>query len=49
MLVREIKVLIEMKEFPGFARLISYGKGEDHNYIIMTFMGRNMDTIFKKC
>lgn len=49
MLVRELKVLMELKEKPGFARLMGYGKEEDFNYIAMSYLGRNLDNLLKKC
>lgn len=49
MLVREIKVMVELKSEFGFARMISYGKDEDNNYVVMTNLGKNLDSILKKC
>ncbi len=49
MLVREIKVMNEMKHYSGFPRLITYGKSEEYNYIVMTLLGRNLDSLMKKC
>ena len=45
MLVREIKVMTELKKELGFARLSSYGKEEEYNYITMTYLGRNLDSL----
>jgi len=49
MLVREIKVMLELFSEAGFARMISYGKEEVYNYVVMTLLGRNLDSILKKC
>ena len=49
MLIREIKVMNELKNEPGFARLISYGKEESYNYVSMTYLGRNIDSLLQKC
>jgi hypothetical protein len=48
MLVREIKVMMEMKNEKGFARMYSYGKDEEYNYVIMTYLGKNMDSLLKR-
>ena len=45
MLVREIKVMIELKNEPGFARLFGYGKEEDYNFVAMSYLGRNLDNL----
>ena len=47
--VREIKVLMELSNQPGFAKLIAYGKDMDYNYATMTYLGRNLDALAKKC
>ena len=39
MLVREVKVLMEMKNEKGYARISSYGKNDEYNYVVMTFLG----------
>lgn len=49
MLVREIKVMIELKNEFGYARMISYGKDDSYNYVVMTSLGKNMDNLLKKC
>jgi len=49
MLMREIKVMMELKNEFGYARMISFGKEEDYNYIVMTNLGKNLDNILKKC
>ena len=45
MLAREIKVLTELKDEKNFARMYAYGKDEQYNYMVMTYMGRNMDSL----
>jgi len=37
MLVRDIKIMMELKKEPGFALLISYGKEEGYNNVSMTY------------
>jgi casein kinase I family protein HRR25 len=49
MLIREIKVMIEMKNDLGFAKMISYNKENEYNYVVMTMLGKNIDSLFKKC
>ena len=49
MLVREVKVLLEMKKVPGFPYLYSYGKDDHYNYFIMSFLGRNLENLNRKC
>ena len=49
MLVREIKVMMEVKNEKGFARLSGYGKEDDFNYVAMSYLGRNLDSLIKKC
>lgn len=49
MLVREIKVMMELKNEFGYARMITYGKDDDYNYVVMTNLGKNLDSILKKC
>lgn len=49
MLVREIKVMMEVKNEKGFARLNGYGKEDDYNYVAMTYLGRNLDSLLRKC
>lgn len=49
MLVREIKVMIELKNEFGYARMISYGKDDEYNYVVMTQLGKNLDSILKRC
>lgn len=49
MLVREIKVMIELKNELGFPRMVSYGKDDEYNYVVMSCLGRNLDSILKKC
>lgn len=49
MLVREIKVMMELKNEFGFARMITYGKDDDFNFVAMTNLGKNLESILKKC
>lgn len=49
MLVREIKVMMEVKNEKGFAKLVGYGKDDEYNYVAMTYLGRNLDNLLKKC
>ena len=49
MLVREIKVMMEVKNEKGFARLVGYGKEDEYNYVAMSYLGRNLDSLLKKC
>jgi len=49
MLVREIKIMMELKNEIGFARIQGYGKNMDYNFVAMTYLGRNMESLLKKC
>lgn len=49
MVVREIRVMIEMKGEKGFAKMQSYGKDEEFNFVVMSYLGRNIDSLLKKC
>ena len=49
MIVREIKIMIELKNEVGFARIKGYGKETDYNFAAMTYLGRNMESLLKKC
>lgn len=49
MLVREIKVMMELRDEFGYPRMISYGKDTDYNYVVMTSLGKNLENIHKKC
>jgi casein kinase I family protein HRR25 len=49
MLVREIKVMQEMKLDKGFPKLLHYGKYNEYNFIIMTYLGKNLESLLKKC
>lgn len=41
--------MMEMKNEKGFAKMHSYGKDEEHNYVAMSYLGRNIDSLLKKC
>jgi hypothetical protein len=49
MLVREIRVMMEMKNDKGFAKMQEYGKDDEYNYVVMSYLGRNIDSLLKKC
>lgn len=49
MIVREVKIMMELKEEIGFARLLGYGKEDNYNYVAMSYLGRNLDSLLKKC
>lgn len=49
MIVREIKIMMELKNEIGFARIKGYGKETDYNFVAMTYLGRNMESLLKKC
>ena len=49
MLVREIKVMMEVKNEKGFAKLVGYGKDDEYNYVAMSYLGRNLENLLKKC
>ena len=42
MLVKEVKVLKTVKNNTGFCDLLTYGKTNDFNYVIMTYLGKNL-------
>lgn len=48
LLVREIKVLTEMKDTIGFPSLKHYGRDDSYNFFMITYLGMNLETILKK-
>ncbi|CAD8181110.1 unnamed protein product [Paramecium octaurelia] len=48
LLVKEIKVLIEVQEFEGFPQIVFYGRDEHYNYFMQTYLGQNLEHLFKK-
>lgn len=49
MLEREIKVLIEVKKKQGFPSIRFYGQEKGYIYCIMTCLGKNMESMARKC
>ena len=41
--------MLEMKNSKAYPRIQGYGKEEDYNYIGMTYLGRNLDSLLRKC
>ncbi|CAD8099131.1 unnamed protein product [Paramecium sonneborni] len=48
LLVREIKVLIEVQEFEGFPQIVFYGRDEHYNYFMQTYLGQNLEHLLKR-
>ena len=48
-LAKEIDVMEVMRESKGFPRLIEHGIEENYDYLVITYLGRNLDTLLKKC
>ena len=49
MLEREIKVLIEMRKKTGFPQIKFYGQERGFIYCIMGLLGRNLESLLRKC
>ncbi|CAD8126886.1 unnamed protein product [Paramecium sonneborni] len=49
LLVREIKVLIEVQDFEGFPQIVFYGRDEYYNYFMQTYLGYNLEQLLKRC
>lgn len=49
MLLKEAKVLSSLRGLKGFAKFYDCGKTDDYTFLVMTQLGRNLDTIYKKC
>lgn len=49
MLIREIKVMVELKNEFGYPKMITYGKDDEYNFVVMTNLGKNLDCLLKKC
>ena len=41
--------MMEMKNDKGFAKMQDYGKDDEYNYVVMSYLGRNIDSLLKKC
>jgi len=48
-LVREAKVISDLRGQVGFPSLYDYGKEENYNYIIVSLLGLNLEKLFKLC
>lgn len=44
-LALEARVLELLDGSPGFARLVEWGKTQSHNYLVMTLLGQNLETV----
>ncbi|CAD8211376.1 unnamed protein product [Paramecium octaurelia] len=49
MLEKEIKVLIEMRKKTGFPQIKFYGQEKRFTYCIMTMLGKNLESVVRKC
>ncbi len=38
-----------MKDEKGFAKMFQYGKDEEYNYVVMSYLGRNLDSLMRRC
>jgi len=48
-LVREAKVISDMRGQTGFPSLYDYGKEDSYNFIIVSLLGWNLEKLFKAC
>ncbi|CAK59297.1 unnamed protein product (macronuclear) [Paramecium tetraurelia] len=48
MLVREIKVLLELSGVEGFPQIQYYGRDENYNYCMITYLGHNLEYLLRK-
>jgi casein kinase I family protein HRR25 len=38
-----------MQNTPNFAKIYDYGKKDEYYYLVMTYLGQNIETLLKKC
>ncbi|CAD8203340.1 unnamed protein product [Paramecium octaurelia] len=48
MLVREIKVLLELSGVDGFPQIQYYGRDENYNYCMITYLGHNLEYLLRR-
>ena len=48
MLPREIKIMKELQDLPGFPKMISNGKKDNYCYLSMTLLGPNLENLVRK-
>ncbi len=48
-LVREAKVISDLRGQTGFPSLYDYGKEDNYNFIIISLLGLNLEKLFKLC
>ncbi|CAD8197878.1 unnamed protein product [Paramecium pentaurelia] len=48
MLVREIKVLLELGGLEGFPQIQYYGRDENYNYCMITYLGHNLEYLLRR-
>jgi len=48
-LVREAKVISDLRGQTGFPSLYDYGKEDNYNFIIVSLLGLNLEKLFKLC
>ncbi|CAK86492.1 unnamed protein product (macronuclear) [Paramecium tetraurelia] len=48
LLVREIKILLELKGIAGFPQILHYGRDENYNFFMITYLGQNLENLIRK-
>ncbi|CAD8097773.1 unnamed protein product [Paramecium sonneborni] len=48
LLVREIKILLELKGIVGFPQILHYGRDENYNFFMITYLGQNLEYLIRK-
>ncbi|CAD8181495.1 unnamed protein product [Paramecium octaurelia] len=48
LLVREIKILLVLKGIPGFPQILHYGRDENYNFFMITYLGQNLEFLIRK-
>ncbi|CAD8094390.1 unnamed protein product [Paramecium sonneborni] len=49
LLIREIKVLTEVNGLKGFPQIKFYGRDENYNFFMETYLGLNLEQLLRKC
>ncbi|CAD8085280.1 unnamed protein product [Paramecium primaurelia] len=48
LLIREIKILLVLKGITGFPQILHYGRDENYNFFMITYLGQNLEYLIRK-